>query len=274
MRSLLFATVAGFGLALAGPAMAQHAPQAMHGGHWHGGGQWHGSGGWHGGEHRHHRDWGGSIGGRWIGGARAPGGWSAYRRPVKGWALPGYWLAPSFTIIDWGDYGLATPPEGWRWSRYYDDAVLVDQYGRVMECVDGLDWDGGYPGDYVDNGDYGYDYSHDAGPGPGAPYPPPPPPRVVTRTYGYDGGPPPPPPHVVVTEGPGCGCNYGGYYYPPVTTTTVTITSVPVTHTTRTVEYIEERAPVVHHRAVHVWHAPHRPSKLVRRKPSKLVPRK
>jgi Ni/Co efflux regulator RcnB len=165
MRSLLLATVAGFGLALAGPAMAQHAPA---GGHWHGGGgQWHGSNGgqWHWSRGSGSRHWGGSIGGRWIGGARAPGGWSAYRRPVRGWAMPSYWLAPSFYITDWGAYGLTAPPYGYHWSRYYDDAVLVDQYGRSMDCVQGVDWQGDVPDGYDDHGDYDYDYSHDAGPG-------------------------------------------------------------------------------------------------------------
>ena len=259
MRSFILASAAAFGVALAGPAMAQQAPHPAPAGHWHGssGGQWRWSGGqwhWQGGGWQAHRNWGGSVGGRWIGGSRAPGGWSAYRPPVKGWAMPGYWLAPSFAITDWGAYGLSEPPYGYHWSRYYDDAVLVDQYGRVMDSVGGIDWDG-YDDGYADRGDYDYDTSHDVGPG--APYPPPPPPpgaRVETRTYGYGygyGAPPPPP--MVVQQGPGCGC-YGtivnGWYYPPATTTTVTITSVPVT--TTTTEVIEEEAPVVHH-VVRKW---------------------
>ena len=170
----------------------------MHGGQWHHGsrgGQWHGtsagrwrwSGGrwqWQGGGWRVHHDWGGQVGGRWIGGTRAPGGWSSYHRPVRGWGLPGYWLAPSFIITDWGDYGLGEPPYGYHWSRYYDDAVLVDRYGRVTDCVPGVDW-----GDDQGAAD-DYDYSHDVGPGAG--YPPPPPGAV--------------PPPVMVQEGPGCGC--------------------------------------------------------------------
>lgn len=274
MRTLLFATVAGLGLAIAGPALAQRAPHPPAGGHWHGGnGHWSGHG-------RH--DWGGSVGGRWIGGTRAPGGWSAYRRPVRGWAMPGYWLAPRFTITDWGAYGLSAPPYGYHWSRYYDDAVLVDQYGRAMDCVNSVDWDGGYAEGYADNGDDDYDYSHDAGPG--APYPPPggmppppppgampPPPgaHVETRTYRYDGGAP-----VVVHAGPDCGCAgrvVGGWYYPPATTTTVTITSVPVTRTVTTTEYIEEARPVVHH-ARRVYH-PAKPTKIIRRYHTKLIKR-
>jgi len=283
MRSVLLATVATFGLALASPVLAQHAPHPPRGGQWHGAsrGHWNWSGGqwnWEGGAWRTRHDWGGSVGGRWIGGARAPGGWSAYHRPVRGWAVPGYWLAPSFTITDWGAYGLAPPPEGYRWSRYYDDAVLIDPYGRTMDCVEGVDWDGDLPDGYADHGDYDYDRGHDVGPG--APYappppgmlPPPPPPgaRVETRTYAYEGAPP-----VVVHSGADCGCEgtvVGGWYYPPATTTTVTISSVPVTTTTTRTEYIEE-APVVYRTKIIKRAAPRAPSKIVRRYHTKVIKR-
>ena len=283
MRTLLFASIAGLGLAFASPALAQHASHHG-GGQWHGAsrGQWNWSGGrwnWQGGQWRTRHDWGGSVGGRWIGGARAPGGWSAYRRPVKGWALPGYWLEPSFAISDWGAYGLAPPPDGSHWSRYYDDAVLVDQYGRTMDCVADVDWDGDAPDGYADHGDRAYDYGHDVGPG--APYPPPPPgvmpppppgARVETRTYAYEGAPP-----VVVHSGPDCGCvgtAAGGWYYPPATTTTVTITSVPVTTTTTRTVYVEEAAPAVHYRTKIIKRAaPRRPSKIVRRYHNKIIKR-
>ncbi|MGN6376284.1 MAG: RcnB family protein [Sphingomonas sp.] len=303
MRILVLAAAGIAALTTAGPAMAQHA--AAPGAHWsgNGGGQWHagatgaqwrgGSGQWHGGTAAHgtqhgqwqwsggqwrwhgggaRHDWGGRVGGRWIGGTRAPGGWSGYHRPVRGWALPGYWLAPSFYVTDWGAYGLGAPPYGYHWSRYYDDAVLVDQYGRVMDWSGDVDWDGGYQDGYSDRSDYDYDYSHDVGPGAG--YPPPPPPRssVEVHRYGGEG----PPPTVVVHQGPDCGCDMaatGGYYYPSATTTTVTVTSVPVTTRTTTTTYIEEQAPpVVHrHHVVRVWHrapAPkrHRASKLLRRR--------
>lgn len=273
MRNLVLATIAGLGMALAGPAMAQHARPAA-GGQWHGngGGQWHGSNGgqWHWSRGSGSQHWGGSIGGRWIGGARAPGGWSAYRRPVRGWAMPSYWLAPNFYITDWGAYGLTAPPYGYHWSRYYDDAVLVDQYGRAMDCVEGLDWQGDASDGYDDHGDYDYDYSHDAGPG--APYPPPPGARVETRTYRYEGAPPPPP--VVVRDGADCGCGgtiAGGWYYPAPTTTTVTITSVPVTTTTTRTVYVEEARPVVHH-VRRVYHR-HAPTKIIRRYHTKLIKR-
>lgn len=98
--------------------------------------------------------------GRWAAGWNAPGGWDAYRRPYAGWALPVYWTQPGFLVSDWADYGLAPPPAGRRWTRYYDDAVLVDSRGSVFDTVEDVDWDG-------------VDYAS----APPAPPPPPPPPR-------------------------------------------------------------------------------------------------
>lgn len=105
--------------------------------------------------------WGSRVGGRWWGGANAPGGWPAYRRPVRGTVLPGYWNSPRFAIDDWAVYRLPEPPAGYRWSRYYDDAVLIDPRGGVYDSMAGLDWDGAGAPDYA-----------------GAGYPPPPPPPV------------------------------------------------------------------------------------------------
>jgi len=182
--------------------------------------------------------WGGSVGGRWYGGSNAPGGWKAYRRPVRGWTLPRYWIAPSFFIGDYGLYGLSTPPVGYNWTRYYDDAVLVDSYGRVYDSVSGVDWDSdgyGYGDSYgMDEGDA---YDGHWQPDYGAGYPPPPPPVHYA--------PPPPPVQGGYTQswssggyaGSG-GYVSGGYWYPPVTTTTVTIQSAPVV-TTTTTEYVE-----------------------------------
>lgn len=92
------------------------------------------------GEHRGPR-WGSKVGGRWWGGVNAPGGWSAYRRPVRGWAVPVYWNTPRFYVSDWSSYGLAQPPYGHNWVRYYDDAVLIDTRGSVYETVGDIDWD-------------------------------------------------------------------------------------------------------------------------------------
>lgn len=115
--------------------------------------------------HAGQQRWGSKVGGRWWGGANAPGGWSAYRRPYRGYALPSYWVAPRFYVSDWQTYGLTQPSYGYNWVRYYDDAVLVDGRGSVYDTRSGIDWDrydDGYAGDdsvYADGGydDRGYD---------------------------------------------------------------------------------------------------------------------
>jgi hypothetical protein len=86
--------------------------------------------------------WGSKVGGRWWGGANAPGGWPAYRRPVRGMVVPGYWNSPRFGVSDWAVYRLPQPPVGYRWTRYYDDAVLIDPRGAVYDSVHDVDWDG------------------------------------------------------------------------------------------------------------------------------------
>ncbi len=87
----------------------------------------------------HH--WGGRVNGEWTAGVRAPGGYAAYRRLSRGYVLPNYWSQPRFVVSDWSLYGLQQPPYGYRWTRYYDDAVLVDTRGSVADTVDGIDWD-------------------------------------------------------------------------------------------------------------------------------------
>ncbi|MDH7971826.1 RcnB family protein [Sphingomonas sp. AR_OL41] len=210
----------------------------------HGGGQWSG-GHW-------------SGGGQWSGGSNAPGGWNAYRRPTRGWSLPRYWVAPTFYISDYASFGLAVPPAGYGWSRYYDDAVLIDGRGRVWDSVNGVDWDGagyarGGQGGYAEADD-GYAYAEGGQGGYGAGYAPPPPPpaRVV---YGEQGG-----GYTSRSYSSGAGYAAGGFYYPPATTTVVTIESAPVV-TTTTTEYVETyvaRRRVA--RPVHRWRAPVRRS--------------
>lgn len=107
--------------------------------------------------------WGEKYKGRWQGGWTAPGGWGAYKRPVRGWTLPSYWISGGFWLSDWQSWGLSSPPYGYNWVRYYDDAVLVDRYGRVWDSVSGVDWDGSayaYGGDgyYVGQGYYAGGY--------------------------------------------------------------------------------------------------------------------
>ena len=91
--------------------------------------------------------------GRW---GQVPGGWNAYRLPTYGFALPSYWIAPSFYISNWSSYGLPRPAYGFGWSRYYDDMVLTDQWGRVYDWRDGRDYRGrdNRGEDYSDS--YGY----------------------------------------------------------------------------------------------------------------------
>lgn len=161
--------------------------------------------GWHG---NRGGSWGGGyIGGQWAAGVRAPGGWGAYRRPHRGWQIPGYWRSPDYRIFDYAAFGLSVPPQGYGWSRYYDDAVLVDYDGRVYDSVSGLDWRRfdqpyatgyGYPSQgYWNAPDYGYDYGAQGGQayagdgyayaqgGQGFVYAPP---QSVVQSYGYAGG--------------------------------------------------------------------------------------
>jgi Ni/Co efflux regulator RcnB len=93
--------------------------------------------------------WGSRVDGRWRAGYGAPGGWAAYRRPVRGFALPHYWVQPGFYIADYALYSLPAPQPGYGWSRYYDDAVLTDRYGRVYDSRGDIGWDR-YEGGYDD----------------------------------------------------------------------------------------------------------------------------
>jgi Ni/Co efflux regulator RcnB len=105
---------------------------------------------------RHH---GGHMNTRWIGGHRAPGGWGGYRRPAYGYVLPRYWVQPSFFIANYGSYGLPRPVYGYGWSRYYNDAVLTDRYGRVYDSRSNIEWDrydSGYDASYDGYADAGY----------------------------------------------------------------------------------------------------------------------
>ncbi|MEP6784537.1 MAG: RcnB family protein [Sphingomonadales bacterium] len=76
------------------------------------------------------------ISDRWT---SVPGGWGAYRQPGYGYTLPRYWVAPSHFIADPRGYGLTQPAWGYGWSRYYDDVVLTDRWGRVYDWRSGDD---------------------------------------------------------------------------------------------------------------------------------------
>lgn len=223
--------------------------------------------------------WGEKVRGQWVGGVYAPGGWAAYRPPVRGWVLPRYWVAPGFYVQDWPVYGLARPQPGYGWYRYYDDAVLADRDGRVVDVRGGIDWDARDDGFYRRD-----DRAGDRPPPPspyGADYALPYDDVPVAPDDGYDDpafapdivfapmteqvqpvGPPPPSRGTYVerhigaapvarsytttttTTGPEGGYIANGYYYPPRTVTTVTVEhpSVVTTTTEEVVTYPARRA--------------------------------
>ncbi|MFC4292794.1 RcnB family protein [Sphingorhabdus arenilitoris] len=78
--------------------------------------------------------------GRWHGGMRAPGGYAAYRAPFRGFILPSYWINPGFSVQNYAIYGLRAPSNGYYWSRYYDDAVLMNSRGYVYDSVPNVNW--------------------------------------------------------------------------------------------------------------------------------------
>ncbi len=246
--------------------------------------------------------WGGTVNGRWYAGAQAPGGWAAYRRPVRGFVIPGYWIAAQFRIPDYLAFGLAAPPRGHFWIRYYDDAVLVDDGGRVWDWAGGIAWDGTASSATVVGGSYSHSESY-SNVQAGAAYPRPPI-RPVDPNDGYhrqdvpvapDDGyrhddqyreVPPPPPcpdrcpgrRVEYREGQGGQTGYRyeqggrqGYYYVyggPVVTTITIQSGAAMTTTTTTVEeeVVEERSVST----ARVDESGER-KKLVRRTPSKRV---
>jgi Ni/Co efflux regulator RcnB len=78
--------------------------------------------------------------GNWHGGHNAPGGYTSYRRPFRGFIMPSYWINPGFYVSNYSVYGLRAPTNGYNWSRYYDDAVLTDQRGYVYDSVSNVAW--------------------------------------------------------------------------------------------------------------------------------------
>jgi Ni/Co efflux regulator RcnB len=225
--------------------------------------------------------WGPMIGGRWHAGVRAPGGWSAYRRPVRGWTLPSYWVDGGFWISDWSGWGLSRPPHGYGWLRYYDDAVLADGNGRVWDSVSGIDWNGGGGGAAVATAGGGYAAAAAAGGGGGgygARYAAPDyddedyeddrHARRPIPAHPYPGGYAPPScASPCGAQGGGYARGYyggSGYYMAGPTVTTIVIQSGATTTTTVTEEVIEEVEEVRTYRA---------PVKTLRRYPSKTVRR-
>ncbi len=57
-----------------------------------------------------------------------------------GFQLPSFWMAPTYYISNYSNYSLPKPRNGNRWSRYYDGAVQVDRYGRVIDWREDVNW--------------------------------------------------------------------------------------------------------------------------------------
>lgn len=70
-----------------------------------------------------------------------------YRRPFRGFNLAAWWVQPSFYIPNYTIYGLSAPSNGYYWSRYYDDAVMINNRGYVADYRSGINWDN-YPSTY------------------------------------------------------------------------------------------------------------------------------
>jgi hypothetical protein len=148
------------------------------------------------------------------------------------------WWGPQFHVQNWQVFGLPQPVPGGRWIRYYDDALLIDREGRVLDGRYGWKWDRygdrwsyddeGVPyrdGDYVSEDEEWAE-------------------REERRGYAHDG----PPPCARRCAPYGAGGAYGyGYGYasgPVIVTTTTTVTEAPVVETRTVYETVVERVRV------------------------------
>ena len=126
------------------------------------------------------------------------------------------------------------PPAGYYWTRYYNDALLVDRYGVVYDGAYDIDWDR-YDDGYAYDDSYGYGEPSPP-PAYGAGYPAPGSGQSGSYDYRserYAEVPPPPVPNLTYRGG------YAGTYFTaPGTTTTIVVPGA--TTTTTTTEYITE----------------------------------
>lgn len=130
-------------------------------GHWHRYGEWHSGGApgmWDGGP----RIWHGQGG--WPGGYYPHGynvqfipGDYTYRRFSRGGTVPPLWRDDRFQVRNWFDFGLHEPAYGYRWIRYYNDALLIGvSNGVVYDVVADVDWHRAYGAPVGYGAGYGY----------------------------------------------------------------------------------------------------------------------
>ena len=193
------------------------------------------------------------------------------RRLQRGYVVPPYFWGPQFQINNWQMYGFPNPGAGAHWIRYYDDAYLIGQDGRIRDTREGLDWDrygeqwdmtNGIPA-YHGSRDYhpgSQDYAYAQG-------------QMAygqqMQGYGYGGG------STQVygggsTQVYGGGYGYGAYAYPIVIETTTYSAAAGCCAaasccTEEVVEYVEVRRP--RHRARPRCACAPRPAPVRRRPP-------
>jgi Nickel/cobalt transporter regulator len=69
-----------------------------------------------------------------------PFGWG-YRPIGLGWALDREYYDARYSLADPWSYRLPLAPPGYRWVRYYDDALLIDlRSGRVVDVLSDIFW--------------------------------------------------------------------------------------------------------------------------------------
>ena len=98
-------------------------------------GNWSSDGGWHGKRAHPHARWESRRGEHRS---------FEHFRPQRGHIMPPLFVSPAYFVWNWRSYGLPEPGHGRRWVRYYGDAVLIDEYGRVHDTAYDVDW--GEPG--------------------------------------------------------------------------------------------------------------------------------